>query len=112
MSLLVIEDNLAKIDLLNLVAIKSFRHGGLRRFFERGDVRRLHPAHVARISGILAALERPDGLALLAGMPEYRLHRLAGDRKGQWSAKVSRQWRIVFRFEVGDAYDVELVDYD
>jgi proteic killer suppression protein len=43
--------------------------------------------------------------------PGNRLHRLEGDRKGQYSISVNDQWRICFRFEDGDAYDVEICDY-
>lgn len=40
-----------------------------------------------------------------------RLHPLKGDRAGQWSVRVSGNWRVVFRFEDGEAVDVDLVDY-
>ena len=44
-------------------------------------------------------------------LPGYNLHELKGDRKGTWSIKVSRNWRITFRFEDGEVYDVALEDY-
>ncbi|MEJ6480649.1 type II toxin-antitoxin system RelE/ParE family toxin [Nostoc punctiforme UO1] len=44
-------------------------------------------------------------------LPGYDLHELKGDRKGTWSIKVSGNWRITFKFEDGDAYDVNLEDY-
>ncbi|WP_307278191.1 type II toxin-antitoxin system RelE/ParE family toxin [Labrys wisconsinensis] len=43
--------------------------------------------------------------------PGNRLHKLAGDRVGQWSISVNDQWRICFNWRDGDAYDVEFVDY-
>lgn len=43
-------------------------------------------------------------------LPGYRLHPLKGDRRGFWSLSISANWRILFRFEEGDAYDVTLVD--
>lgn len=43
--------------------------------------------------------------------PPNKLEALKGDRKGQWSIRVNDQWRICFRFEAGDAYDAEIVDY-
>ena len=43
--------------------------------------------------------------------PGYRLHPLKGDLKGRWSISISGNWRITFRFEDGDAYDVDLTDY-
>ena len=44
-------------------------------------------------------------------IPGYRLHPLKGDLKGLWSVTVSANWRIVFRFEGTDVFDVELIDY-
>ena len=44
-------------------------------------------------------------------LPGYRLHPLKGSMKGYWSISISANWRIIFRFEEGDAYDVDLVDY-
>jgi proteic killer suppression protein len=43
--------------------------------------------------------------------PGSRLERLSGDRQGQWSIRINDQWRICFRFEGGNAYEVEIVDY-
>ena len=93
-----------------LVAIWSIRHGGLRRFFERRDARRLPQDRLSRIAGILAKL---DNMAAIADMNQhdYRLHPLKGDRKGYWSVRVSANWRITFRFENGTVFDVDLLDY-
>ena len=44
-------------------------------------------------------------------LPGWRLHQLKGDRRGQWSGRVSGNWRIVFRFADGEAVDVDLIDY-
>ena len=43
--------------------------------------------------------------------PSNRLERLRGGRKGQWSIRINDQWRVCFRFEGGDAFDVEITDY-
>jgi len=43
--------------------------------------------------------------------PGNRLETLKGDRAGQWSVRINDQWRVCFRFEDGDALDVEIVDY-
>lgn len=43
--------------------------------------------------------------------PQNRLEKLKGNRKGTWSIRINDQWRICFRFEGGDAFDVEIVDY-
>ena len=41
----------------------------------------------------------------------FRLHRLKGDLAGFWSVTVSGNWRVIFRFEVRHASDVDLIDY-
>lgn len=50
-------------------------------------------------------------LASLSVPPGNRLESLRGDRRGQWSIRINDQWRICFRWERGDAFDVEVVDY-
>ena len=87
-----------------------FAHKGLRALFERDRAQGLPPNLVPRIRRILADLdvaERPGDLNL----PGYRLHQLRGDRAGQWSIRVSANWRIAFRFDGTEAVDVELTDY-
>ena len=59
----------------------------------------------------LRILDSADDIATLMALPSNRLEALSGDRKGQYSIRINRQWRICFRFEDGDAYDVEIVDY-
>ena len=87
-----------------------FRHNGLRRLHERGDARGLDSTRVARIGRLLDDLEAARKPADM-DMPGLRLHSLTGNRRGQWSVRVSDNWRIVFRFEDGEAVDVDLVDY-
>jgi proteic killer suppression protein len=62
---------------------------------------------VERILTILDAASTPEALDL----PRYRLHKLKGNLKGYWAVTVRANWRIIFRFEGKDAFDVELVDY-
>lgn len=62
-----------------------------------------------RIRALLAALHRAARPSDLIGFPG--LHPLRGDRLGYWALRVSRNWRIVFRFEDGDVWDVDLADY-
>ncbi len=55
-----------------------------------------------------------DGAELLQDLripPGNRLEKLRGDRAGQYSIRVNQQWRICFRWDRGDAYDVEITDY-
>ena len=88
----------------------NIRHKGLRELYERDSGRRL-PAHfVPRLRYLLTML---DGARHPRDMdrPGLRLHPLKGERRGQWSVWVSGNWRLVFRFEAGEAVQVDLVDY-
>ena len=90
--------------------IASFKHKGLKRLAEQGDRSKIRPDladKIERILSVLDAAATPQALDL----PGYRLHALKGDRKGHWSVTVRANWRIIFRFENGDADDVDLTDY-
>ena len=66
--------------------------------------------HDGRNGRILSSLDGSDPLAVLSA-PAYRLHPLKGDRRGQWSVRVSDNWRIVFRVEGERVFEVDLTDY-
>ena len=90
--------------------IASFRHRGLRAFYEGRTARRVAPEHVAKLRDILAALDLsrgPEGMDL----PGFRLHALKGRLQGYYAVSVSGNWRVTFRFEDGAAADVDYVDY-
>jgi proteic killer suppression protein len=59
----------------------------------------------------LAELNAAPSLSALSPLRSVGLHKLKGDRKGYWSISVSGPWRIVFRFENSNAFEVEIVDY-
>ena len=90
--------------------IKSFRHKGLKRFYERDDQSLIRPDLQEDVKTILTMLQVASSLEVLR-VPRYKLHKLKGDRKDYWSVTVKRNWRIIFRFEDGNAYDVEMIDY-
>ena len=90
--------------------IRSFRHRGLRRLYEKGDRRQLRPDQVDKIERILARLDEADQVGQM-DLPGFRLHPLKGDLAGFWAVTVRANWRVVFRFDAGHAHDVDLVDY-
>jgi len=90
--------------------IRSFRHRGLQRLYERGDRRHLRPDHVGKIERILARLDEADDVSNM-DLPGFRLHPLKGDLAGFWAVTVRANWRVIFRFREGHAHDVDLVDY-
>jgi len=90
--------------------IKGFRHKGLERFFTKSERKGIDARQADRIERILDRLDaavRPEDMNL----PGYKFHGLKGDRKGTFAVSVSGNWRITFRFEAGDALDVNLEDY-
>ena len=86
------------------------KHKGLRALHERGSLAQLPAGQVARLRRILFRLQEATHPGS-ADAPGFRLHPLKGDRAGQWSVRVSGNWRVVFRFEDGEAVDVDLIDY-
>lgn len=90
--------------------ITSFRHAGLRAFFETGSKAGIvaqHASKLRRILGVLDAAQTIDQVNL----PGLRLHKLTGKLAGFWSVTVNGNWRVIFRFENGDAELVDYLDY-
>ena len=90
--------------------IKSFRHKGLREYYETGNKGGINPDHASKMARILDRLDasvQPSDMNL----PGYFLHQLSGQTKGIWSVRVSGNWRVTFKFEGEDAIDVDYVDY-
>lgn len=90
--------------------IQRFRHKGLEQLFATGDASGVNTQLAAKLRRMLILLDKGKDPSAL-DMPGYRLHQLKGDRRGQWAAMVSGNWRLVFEFENGHATNVDLVDY-
>lgn len=91
--------------------IRSFRDKKAERIFLREKSRQL-PLDVQRVAQRkLAILDAAQSLQDLRVPPGNRLERLSGDREGQYSIRINDQWRICFRWEEDNAYDVEIADY-
>jgi proteic killer suppression protein len=90
--------------------IRSFKHRGLKRLYQRGDPSGIRTDLLEAIEDILARLDQAE-IPQALNLPGYRLHPLKGELQGFWSVTVRANWRIIFRFEGTDARDVELVDY-
>jgi proteic killer suppression protein len=90
--------------------IRSFRHKGLELLHQTGSARKVQTAHAKRLKLILTMLSaatKPEHM----NAPGLGLHPLKGDRKGFWAVEVSGNWRVIFRFEEGHAFEVDYVDY-
>ncbi|MDE1892685.1 MAG: type II toxin-antitoxin system RelE/ParE family toxin [Betaproteobacteria bacterium] len=87
--------------------IKSFKHKGLKDFYEHGNKAGILPHHAKKLQLLLTALNAAKDERDI-NAPSWNLHLLSGNLKDYWLVTVSGNWRITFRFDEGD---VELVDY-
>jgi toxin HigB-1 len=90
--------------------IQKFKHKGLKRLFEIGLSSGVNSQHEIRIRKVLALLETADAIEDM-DLPGLGLHALRGDRKGTWAVNVSGNWRITFKLQNGEAFDVDYEDY-
>ena len=91
--------------------IRTFADKHTEHFYVTGESRRFPPGIARRALRKLTVINAAEHIELLRVPPGNRLHALGGDRAGQHSVSVNDQWRICFRFEDGDAYNVEICDY-
>lgn len=90
--------------------IRSFKSKKLRKLFEDGDSRGLPADQISRIENRLAAIDAARRIEDI-DIAGYRLHALGGDLKGFHAVWITGNWRVIFRFEDGDAYDLDHLDY-
>ncbi|OIO56289.1 MAG: peptidase [Candidatus Marinimicrobia bacterium CG1_02_48_14] len=90
--------------------IQSIRHKGLKLLFEKGRSFKIRPEHLNRLRLVLTMLNAAREVSDM-NFPGSGLHALKGELDGFWSIRVSGNWRIIFKFEAGDAYDVDYTDY-
>lgn len=90
--------------------IKSFRHAGIKEFFNSGSKAGIQPKHANKLALQLFALNRARSPADMTA-PGWDLHALRGQWKGHWSLKVSGNWRLTFAFNGEDAVLVDYQDY-
>lgn len=91
--------------------IKSFRCKETLAIYEGRTSRKLPHTIQQRVLMKLQMLDAAGDLRDLRIPPSNHLEALQGDRLGQWSVRINQQWRICFRWEGGNAYDVEIIDY-
>lgn len=90
--------------------IRSWANSATRRFAETGKSK-FAGLDVEAAEERLTALDAATALSDLSPLRSIGLHKLAGARRDQWAMTVNGPWRVCFRFEDGDAWDVEIVDY-
>ena len=90
--------------------IGSIRHKGLASIYYDDQTRGVKQSLVKRLRYILALLETAFTVEDM-NLPGLKLHQLKGDLAGFYAVSVSGNWRVIFRFEDGEATDVDLMDY-
>lgn len=90
--------------------IRHIRHKGLAALYNKDQTKGVTQSQVKHLRQILALLDSAMSIQDMDA-PGLRLHPLKGNWKGYYAVSVSGNWRVIFRFEAGDAYDVDLVDY-
>ncbi len=90
--------------------IKSWANGATQRFADTGKSKFSGLDEDAAME-LLAALDAASSLGELSPLKSVGLHKLKGTRKDQWAMTINGPWRLCFRFENGDAWNVEIVDY-
>jgi len=90
--------------------IQSFRHKGLRRFYESGSLSGIQPKHAKRLRMLLAALDTSQTVSDM-NVPGLRLHPLKGEQRGRWSVWVNGNRRVTFEFRDGQAHVLDYEDY-
>jgi len=91
--------------------IKSWGNSKSKRFYEQGKATKFRGMDIEAAEDLLASLDAATSLKDLSPLKSVGLHKLTGDRSGQWAMTVNGPWRVCFKFKGGDAYDVEITDY-
>ena len=92
--------------------IESIRHKALRRFAEIGSPKGLPAGSVDRLRRMFAYIDAIEAAEELRVPPNFGAHQLTGDRKGEWSLFVNKNWRMTFRVNsAGAVEDMDLEDY-
>jgi proteic killer suppression protein len=91
--------------------IRSWRNSASRKVWEGQRPNQFRGLDFEAVIDLLLALNVAKSLADLSPLKSNGLHKLKGDRKGQWAMTANDRWRAYFEFHKGDAYEVEIVDY-
>lgn len=93
--------------------VRSIRHRGLRELVENDSPRRLKQDLVERVRGVVTALALAENMECFVreAVPGWRVHRLSGERRNEWSVSVSGNWRVTFEERDGGIERLNLEDY-
>lgn len=91
--------------------IKSFKDKETKQLFLTGKSRKFSPSIIERAKKLLGRIDKTDSVESLYMPPGNRLHKLTGNLQDYWSVSINDQFRIIFRWDDGNAEDVEITDY-
>lgn len=93
--------------------IRNFAHKGLKRLYAEDSAKGVPPDAVDKLRKMLAFLDDMQDLEELRSLPAWKVHTLAGDRRGTWSLSITRNRRMTFRIDITEReiYDLNLEDY-
>lgn len=95
-----------------LTMIRSWANSRSRRFYEQAKTSKFGGMDTDVAEDLLAILDAAESLKDISPLKSVGLHKLSGNRAGQWAMTINGPWRICFRFKDGDAFDVEITDYN
>ena len=90
--------------------IKTWKHKGLKNFFFTGNDKKINRNHQKKLKVILAQMEQLKSLEQM-DLPGLNFHGLKGKLKNYYSVTVQANWRVIFRFDGKNFYDVDYLDY-
>ena len=90
--------------------IRNFKNKGLELFFLNGSTAKINRNHASKLRLVLAKLHTSASVGDM-NFPGSNLHPLKGGKRGCWAVSISGNWRVIFRFDNENAYDVDYVDY-
>ncbi len=91
--------------------IKSFKNSATAKLYQAGKAAGFRGLDLELALERLDVLDAATRLADIPPLKSIHLHRLKGDRKGEWAISANGPWRICFEWRGGDAYNVEITDY-
>jgi proteic killer suppression protein len=90
--------------------IKSFKHKGIKKYFETGSTVGIQNKHAKKLRMQLVSIDTAQIIEDI-DLPSYQLHALKGERLGIWSISVNGNWRVTFEFKDGNTYILNYEDY-
>lgn len=90
--------------------IKTVKNKALRKYIFDGDKSKINPKHLTRINQVVSVLHSAKSINSIA-LPGMNLHSLKGELENYWSVSITGNYRLTFKFENGDIFELDYIDY-